>query len=65
MSEEEIVRAGTRRIVGHEALRRASQMVADWQAEEAGRAQLARRIIVALAVGCAALLAVYFLRRIF
>jgi len=65
MNDDEIVRAGTRRIVGREALRRASRMVADWQAEERGRAILARRIVVTLAAAAALTLGIIHALRYF
>ncbi len=54
-TDEEIVAAGTRRAVGRVALRRLSSLVRDWQAEEAARAALAKRL--ALGITLAALLA--------
>ncbi|MBI2305943.1 MAG: hypothetical protein HYU78_01440 [Rhodocyclales bacterium] len=50
MNDDEIVHAGTRRIVGREALRRLSSLVHEWQAEEAAKAALAKRFIAGLAL---------------
>lgn len=54
MADEEIVTQGTRRIVGREALRRASQMVQRWQQEERDKETLARDIIIGLLILSAA-----------
>jgi hypothetical protein len=50
MADEEIVTQGTRRIVGRETLRRASQMVQRWQQEERDKETLARDIILGLLI---------------
>ncbi len=47
---DELVQAGTRRMVGREALRRASQMVQQWQQEERDKATLARDIAIGLLI---------------
>ncbi len=47
---DELVQAGTRRVVGREALRRASQMVQRWQQDEGDKATLARAITIGLLV---------------
>ena len=44
------VDAQTRRVVGRAALRRLSDLVAEWQHEEAEKARLTRRFAVAIAV---------------
>ena len=48
MADDEIVHAGTRRVVGREVLRRMSRLVADWQTEERGKHELARRLAIGL-----------------
>ena len=59
---DDIVRDGTRRVVGREALRRAASMVQEWQRDEAEKAALVRPLFVAFAI--AGMLAVlYFVIR--
>lgn len=48
--QDELVQAGTRRVVGREALRRASRMVQRWQQEERDKALLARDIMIGLLI---------------
>lgn len=64
MTDEEIVRAGTRRVVGRETLRRLSRMVTDWQAEEDEKHELARRLAIAIAILSAVLLTAFFTRHL-
>jgi RNA polymerase-interacting CarD/CdnL/TRCF family regulator len=52
---DEVVNEGTRRVVGREALRRASRMVRQWQADELEKQTLARDIAIGLAILAAAL----------
>ncbi len=54
--QNDIVREATRRVVGREALRRASQMVQRWQQEERDKETLARDIIIGLLILSAAIL---------
>jgi hypothetical protein len=61
MTDEEIVTQGTRRVVGREALRRASRMVRQWQADELEKQTLARDIAIGLAIlGSAIFIAIRF-----
>lgn len=61
MTDEEIVTQGTRRVVGREALRRASRMVRQWQADELEKQTLARDIAIGLAIlGAAIFIAIRF-----
>lgn len=55
-SDDEIIAAGSRRIVGRAALRRLGGMVRQWQTEEEAKSALAKRFGFGLAI--AALLAV-------
>lgn len=48
--DDDTVAAGTRRVVGREALRRLSGMVREWEAEEAAKTALARHLLVGLGV---------------
>ena len=52
---DEVVNEGTRRIVGREALRRASRMVLQWQAGAIEMPSLARDLAIGLAILAAAL----------
>ncbi|MDQ5904874.1 MAG: hypothetical protein QG672_2468 [Pseudomonadota bacterium] len=52
---DEVVNEGTRRVVGREALRRASRIVQQWQADELEKQTLARDIAIGLAILAAAL----------
>ena len=62
MADDEIVHAGTRRVVGREVLRRMSRLVADWQTEEREKHELARRLAIGLAILSAVLLTAFFIR---
>jgi hypothetical protein len=62
MHDDEIVRAGTRRVVGREALRRLSRLVGDWQEEEHEKALLVRRVAIGLGIFAALALSAFFLR---
>jgi len=64
MTDEEIVRAGTRRVVGRETLRRLSRMVADWQSAEDEKLELARRLAIGIAILSAVLLTAFFTRHL-
>ncbi len=58
---DEVVNEGTRRVVGREALRRASRMVRQWQADELEKQTLARDIAIGLAIlGAAIFIAIRF-----
>lgn len=57
--EDEIVRDGTRRIVGRAALRRASRIVHEWQTDEREKAELASKIVIALLIAVPALFAAF------
>jgi RNA polymerase-interacting CarD/CdnL/TRCF family regulator len=48
--DDKLVQAGTRRVVGREALRRASRMVQRWQQEERDKETLARDISIGLLI---------------
>lgn len=45
-----IVQEGTRRVVGREVLRRASQIILRWQQDERDKETLARDIIIGLTI---------------
>lgn len=64
MSDDDIVRDGTRRVVGREALRRLGRLVADWQAEEREKRELARRLAIGFAILTAVLLTAFFIRHL-
>ena len=64
MAEDEIVRTGTRRVVGREALRRLSPLVTDWQTEEREKRDLARKLAIGLTILSAALLTAFFIRHL-
>ena len=58
---DEVVNEGTRRVVGREALRRASRIVRQWQADELEKQTLARDIAIGLAIlGAAIFIAIRF-----
>ncbi|MFC5300384.1 hypothetical protein [Azospira restricta] len=59
MTDDELVRAGTRRVVGRAALRRLGALVREWQAEEAAKAVLAKRFSAGLAVAALLALALF------
>ena len=60
-TEDDYVREKTHRIVGREALKRASRMVRDWQKEELENSQLAKRITIGLALAALAGAALFIL----
>ena len=51
--DKDYVGEKARRIVGHDALRRASRIIQDWRAQEQENSQLAKQFAIALI--CAAL----------
>jgi len=60
---DDIVAAGTRRIVGRAVLRRLSGMSREWQDEEVAKHLLAKRLaitIAAIALAAAGLLALFY-----
>lgn len=59
-SDDEIIAAGSRRIVGRQALRRLGGMVRQWQEEEAAKRELGHRFIAALVVALLLALGVFF-----
>ena len=64
MTDEEIVRAGTRRVVGRETLRRLNRMITDWQSAEDEKLELARRLAIGIAILSAVLLTAFFTRHL-
>ena len=62
MRDDEIVRDGSRRIVGRQALRRLSGMIQEWQDDEREKVLLAKRLAFGIVLVGAALLTAFFLR---
>jgi hypothetical protein len=62
MTDDEVIRAGTRRIVGRATLRRIGQIVREWQEEEREKRALAHRIVIVLALLSLALIAAFYYR---
>ncbi|HEX5802590.1 MAG TPA: hypothetical protein VFY24_06175 [Azospira sp.] len=58
--DDEIIAAGTRRMVGRQALRRLGGMVRQWQEEEVAKRELGRRFAAVILVALLFALGAFF-----